>query len=203
MIRLLLLLSATMFVTMLIGGQDRGQMRQGLIAAAESELPLPADPVQQAPAAQTPATQTMVETPIAPPADPQTAPVTLASLTPLSPALPAQDGSAVAQPALYLSAETPAPVADQITLAEPVSTPEPVTEAEPEFLPLLYVNSAAINVRQGPSTDHAVIGRLTRNESVLVVEPEFAGWVRIRIEGDGVEGFVAARLMTEQDPAGN
>ena len=27
------------------------------------------------------------------------------------------------------------------------------------------------------------------------------GWLRIRIEGDGIEGYVAARLLTDRAPA--
>ena len=68
-------------------------------------------------------------------------------------------------------------------------------------LPLRWVTADAVNVRQGPSTANPVIGRVTRGEAVTMVD-EQAGWVRIRIEGDGVEGFVAARLLTDLDPAG-
>ncbi len=199
MIRLLLLLSATMFLTLLIGGQDRGQLRQGLIAAAEPE-PTPATET-----ALPVATQGM-PAPLDQSSDPQ---VTLAAHVPLSPARPALDEQLIAEPALFTDA-SPADGADLVQPASLADAPQPEIQpatfaelSEPDPLPLLYVNSAAINVRQGPSTDHAVIGRLTRNEAVLVVEPELAGWVRIRIEGDGVEGFVAARLMTERDPAGN
>jgi uncharacterized protein YgiM (DUF1202 family) len=45
-----------------------------------------------------------------------------------------------------------------------------------------------------------VAGRLTRGEAVTVVADAGDGWLRIRIEGDGLEGFVAARLLTETAP---
>jgi uncharacterized protein YgiM (DUF1202 family) len=81
-----------------------------------------------------------------------------------------------------------------------------VANAAPEVsndLPIMYVSSRSVNVRGGPSTDFEIVGRLTRAEAVTVVEPETDGWVQIRIEGDGVEGYIAARLLSDTDPAGN
>jgi uncharacterized protein YgiM (DUF1202 family) len=64
---------------------------------------------------------------------------------------------------------------------------------------VLFVGSKSVNVRSGPGKDFAVVSRLARGEAVLVVAdgegPD--GWSLIRIEGDGVEGYVAARLLTE------
>lgn len=59
------------------------------------------------------------------------------------------------------------------------------------------VVAASVNVRGGPSTGHSVIGRLTRNEEVEVLEASGSGWLRVRIQGDGVEGWVAARLVAQ------
>jgi len=177
MIRLMLLLSATMFLVLLIGGEDRGQLRHGLVAQAPEISPTETDPTPAAAAA--PAQGTAAPAPEA----------NLVAFVPMSPPTP--------EPAVHRSTTT-TPLF-QTTSPEPVA--EPVSEPAP--MPLLFVNSNAINVRQGPSTNFAVVGRLTRNESVLVVQPEENGWVRIRIEGDGVEGFVAARLMTDRDPTGN
>lgn len=55
----------------------------------------------------------------------------------------------------------------------------------------------SINVRGGPSTGFEVVGRLARDEEVEVIEASDAGWMRIRIQGDGVEGWVAARLLSQ------
>ncbi len=64
---------------------------------------------------------------------------------------------------------------------------------------IMYVLPKSVNVRAGPGTDTAVLDRLTKGEAVLVVSqgegPD--GWSLIRIEGDGVEGYVAARLLAE------
>lgn len=180
MVRLLLLLSISMFLVLLIGGEDRGQLRHGLIAAAPEEEP---------------ATATQVAADAPAPAAPKD--VNLASFVPLSPPVP--------QPAVQRSTPTPEPVVEApVAVAVPEAEVQQVALLpEPEPMPILFVNSNAINVRQGPSTNYAVVGRLTRNEAVLAVEPVENGWVRIRIEGDGVEGFVAARLLTDRDPSGN
>ncbi|MES2435338.1 MAG: SH3 domain-containing protein [Pseudomonadota bacterium] len=100
-------------------------------------------------------------------------------------ALPATE--AVFVPAAPLMA-TPA-VAETVAAAD---------GAQPEGV-LMVVNSKSANVRSGPGKDYDVVGRLTRGESVLVVSqgegPD--GWSLIRIEGDGVEGYIASRLLTE------
>ena len=82
--------------------------------------------------------------------------------------------------------------------------PAPVPEMQPEIaneaaLRILRVNASGLNVREGPGTGYAVVGRLKRGDEVLVVvEPEASGgWALIRIEGDGVEGYVSGRLLAE------
>jgi len=71
--------------------------------------------------------------------------------------------------------------------------------AEPPQGKLFYIAADSVNVREGPGKDHAVIDRLPKGEAVLVLEqgegPD--GWSLIRIEGDGVQGYIAARLLTE------
>ncbi|WP_426034276.1 SH3 domain-containing protein [Cypionkella sp. TWP1-2-1b2] len=64
---------------------------------------------------------------------------------------------------------------------------------------LMVVNTKSANVRSGPGKDFDVVGRLMRGDSVLVVaQGEGAdGWSLIRIEGDGIEGYIATRLLTE------
>ncbi|WP_162232918.1 SH3 domain-containing protein [Cypionkella psychrotolerans] len=73
---------------------------------------------------------------------------------------------------------------------------EPIA-AEPGVL--MVVNAKSANVRSGPGKDYDVVGRLMRGDSVLVVaQGEGAdGWSLIRIEGDGIEGYIATRLLTE------
>lgn len=51
------------------------------------------------------------------------------------------------------------------------------------------------NVRSGPSTGHQVIGRLDAADEVSIIEEDPSGWVRIRVEGDGIDGWIAKRLL--------
>ena len=86
-----------------------------------------------------------------------------------------------------------------IGMAQPI--PEPVAEV---VLPVAIeasgsyrsVQVAGANVRGGPSTNHGVIGRVTMGEEVEVVENAGNGWVRVRIQGDGVDGWMAERLLS-------
>ena len=90
--------------------------------------------------------------------------------------------------------------------AQPVMTapqPEPVVEAPPTPPEpagrILYIDAKSGYVRSGPGKEFEVVDRLKRGEAVLGVSegegPD--GWALIRIEGDGTEGYVAARLLRE------
>lgn len=179
MFKLVSLLAAGMFLTLLIGGKDYGQTRQGLIGVtiAPEERPV----VREA----------AVVAPIVPPK----VDVKLANFTPISVQTPPpvlKSGSSVIAGPFVIVGE-----------AKVEAVAKAVAEQTSDALPVMFVSSNAVNVRQGPSTDYEVVGRLTRAEAVTVVSPEQDGWVRIAIEGDGLEGFIAARLLTNTDPTGN
>jgi uncharacterized protein YgiM (DUF1202 family) len=180
MFKLVFVLAAGMFVTLLIGGEDNGQVRQGLVGVE------PATEALVQPAAAVPAAVPAAE---ALPA--QNAAVKLITFTPMAVQTPKP-----AQPAPIVGAFVLEGV-DETKLVEAAPTPV----AAPDALPVLYVISNSVNVRGGPSTNFEVVGRLTRAEAVTVVSPAEDGWVQIRIEGDGVEGFIAARLLTDIAPA--
>jgi hypothetical protein len=152
MFRLLVLLCAGLFLALLVGGQDRGQLRFGLMnapVAAKAPTPLPETPVEVTAAAFAPAKPVMV------------API--------------------------------APVAVAVAV-------EPVVAAAPAFEPqVFYIDAKSVNVRSGPGKTNPVIARLSRDEAVLVVSQtdEENGWSLIRIEGDGVEGYVATQLLRQ------
>ncbi len=65
---------------------------------------------------------------------------------------------------------------------------------------VMYVSGRTVNVRSGPSTRKPVVGKLTRGEAVSVVWVEDNGWARIRVEGDGVDGYMSADFLTETQP---
>lgn len=172
MIRLLALLGVAMFLALLIGGQDRGQERLGL-----SQQPLMPPVTARAPAK-------AVE-----------APAAVAELVPIAAPAPARteapESVAVAPEVQKLTTPT-------FTLSNLEEADVVATAVEPTKI--LYVAATSINVRQGPSTNDKVLDRLVRYEAVSLVKDAGDGWVQIRIEGDGIEGFVAARFLTDKAP---
>ncbi len=88
----------------------------------------------------------------------------------------------------------PAPRPDRSTLAV-AETAEPRT-----VYPIWFVTGQRVNVRQGPSTDFIVMGSVVYGEAAEVIADSGGEWVKIRIEGDGVEGFIARRFMSEVEP---
>lgn len=161
MFRLMAFLCVGLYAAMLIGGQDRGQLRFGLQeAAANKAAAIQAADFAAAQAVQpdpSPSVSTQVVTASFAPEQPLMASPTLAQETPASPAPAVSEGR------------------------------------------VLYVAAQSVNVREGPGKDHAVVDRLPQGEAVLVLVqgdgPD--GWSLIRIEGDGIEGYVASRLLTE------
>lgn len=139
--------------------------------------------------------------PVMPPRDVQTASVSRANATGLSDIAPARavidptpDASDVGG-TLVANAPTADPVA-------PVQEPEIVAVAsdaplETETLPdLRFVDGDRVNMRGGPGTDYAVIGRLVRNDMVEVLQDDGNGWLHLRATASGDEGWMAARLVT-------
>lgn len=178
MIRLTLLLCAGMFAALLIAGEDRGQLRPGLARAA-------------ALAADEPVTQEIAEV--------------AAEVAVVAPAAAPID--AVIQPAAFSPEADPTPTAAFTLetsaaplLPEQVPAPQSAATAAPLSGEIRYVTASSVNVRQDPSTDAAVVGRLTRGEAALVVWQEGTDWARIVIEGDGLEGYVAARFLSDAAP---
>ena len=172
MFRWLAVLCFGLYVAMLIGGEDRGQVRLGLqpIAAEKRD----AFAVAQG------------TTPVAEPQSeylrPDDQQIVSASFAPEKPLM-----------------IIPAPVEVAMTQPEVVefAAVEPIVQ-EPQGR-VFYVNAPSVNVREGPGKDHAVLVSLPRGEAVLVlVEGEGPdGWSLVRVEGDGVEGYIASRLLAE------
>lgn len=170
MIRMTLILCAGLFGAMVIGGEDRGQVRFGLM--------------------------------------PQTTPDTAAVASFAEPAEPAQIADSepvmVAQAAVAPAKQSPLLMNASFAPEAPLMT-EPAVQAAPEAPAaettgrILRVTSRTLNVRSGPGTDYPVMDRLKRGDEVLVVAESDGndGWAMIRIEGDGLEGYVSARLLSE------
>jgi uncharacterized protein YgiM (DUF1202 family) len=177
MFKLTALLCLGMFVTMMVAGADHGQLRPGLVLAAQE-------------AAQTPA-----------PATPAAPEILLASA---APAAVAADVAPVATPVVVAQAAPPvpnatAPVFSLATYSDTVAATDapavPPTEGT-----LAYIAGRSVNVREGPGRENAVLTKLSRGEAVTVVWQDDTGWSRIRIEGDGLEGYVSTEFLTATAP---
>ena len=88
---------------------------------------------------------------------------------------------------------------------EPAPIPEPVVEAvaepEPEPAPVVepdlrFVDGDRVNLRGGPGTDYAVVGKLLRDDMVEVLKDEGNGWLHLRVSATGDEGWMADWLLT-------
>lgn len=163
MFRYLVFFGAAFYLTLLIGGEDRGQQRMGLMGAYDVAI---------APAL--PALEQVTET--------QTA------STPAAPSdtlriLPAPERATI-QPASLTS-----------TTAEPA-----FNDFNNPTVTLRYITADAANVRDAASRTGSVIDRVERGEIVQLVE-EVGDWVHIRIEGDGIDGFVHRRLVSTDAPS--
>lgn len=129
------------------------------------------------------------------------APQTAAQTAPIATALADPAKLTPVTEAAYTT-DTPAPAVTPVRLAPmpgPSLHPAPEYRQPPEAMAvaggtLWAVNTSSLNVRSGPSTGNAVVDRLTRGEQVLVTA-ESGGWVRIRIEGDGTDGWVSKKLL--------
>lgn len=105
-------------------------------------------------------------------------------------------------PAHAPAAATPAPVftlsALPTTRMEAAAQPAPEAATEPSTAmgEVWYVTAKTVNVREAPTTDSSVMGKLTQGEAVSVSFDEGSEWAHVRIEGDGLEGYVALRFLS-------
>lgn len=191
MLRLTLILVAGMLLALLTAGEDRGQLRPGLArAVAEADAaPEPAKAAGTEAAADE--VVRVVEAPVAKRA-------------------PAAKVAPVAAVAVAAPVPEPRPVREVVQEVEEVFTlsnlptetppaaPEPVAEGVEGQI--LYVTAASVNVRDGPSTEASVLGKLGAGEAALVVADVDGEWARIVIQGDGMEGYVALRFLGAEAP---
>ena len=110
-------------------------------------------------------------------------------------------GFVPAQPVMLAAAPavSPKPAAAEPVVAAP--TPEALPAPRVTGGTLYTVATRRANVRDGPGRSFAVVGSLAQGEQVLVVTEAqpIEGWLRIRIEGDGVEGYMSASLLTRSE----
>lgn len=157
MIRLVTLLCISLYLGLMVLGQDHGQKRYGLLMA--DKAPKNVQAMQQV--------------------------------------APTQVVFVPAQPVMK---PTPVVATSVVAVVDPV---EPAPEALPDpEIPggtLFTVAANQANVREGPGKSFSVLGSLIAGEQVLVVDEAnpTEGWSKVRIEGDGIEGYVATKLLTQ------
>lgn len=93
-------------------------------------------------------------------------------------------------------AGTPAPDADL-----PPSVAEEIETALSQSQ-VWYVTGEVVNVREGPGTAFPVVGKVVFGEATEILSDPADDWVRIRIQGDGIEGFMARRFLQDSEPNG-
>lgn len=176
MFKLTLVLCATLFLVMLIGGDNGGQLRPGLAAATVASVPEPTPVVAEV------ADPVIEEQPALADQAPATTPVVMAAPT--------------AAPVVSDQPEAEAEVFSLATFADPATAPTE-TPATPTSAggDLAVVSARAVNVRSGPGTDFDILTRLGQGEAVTRIGDAGNGWALIRIEGDGVEGYVSTDYL--------
>ncbi|MBV1867430.1 MAG: SH3 domain-containing protein [Marinosulfonomonas sp.] len=88
----------------------------------------------------------------------------------------------------------PAPVAAQIETAAVAGgiTNPPNT--------VRFVSNKRVNVRAGPSTQFEVVDQVLFADAVEIIGDANGEWVHIRIQGDGVDGYMASRFLQDAAP---
>ncbi|WP_339108109.1 SH3 domain-containing protein [Thioclava sp. GXIMD4216] len=105
------------------------------------------------------------------------------------------------------------PKSAAITRAFPKPMPGPALRSSPEYrdlhaeaastfgqetpadMQVWRVTAGALNVRSGPAASYQRVDGVTRGEEVQMIAQN-GGWAKIRIEGDGIEGWVSKRFLS-------
>ncbi|MGB5560578.1 MAG: SH3 domain-containing protein [Paracoccaceae bacterium] len=188
MIRLLLILVAGIGLVMYFADEIGGTVQSSQRAEATPKVeplrnPAPAATVTMASLGAEPAEPKAAQPRRARPARAPSDPADMVSF--LNPVVIGADGKIV-------------PQAAKIPTVEPAKA-EAITKPQ---IPVRYVTASRVNVRGGPSTADPVVGSVDLAEAVQVLSDPTAEWVLIRIEGDGIEGFVASKFLDDTDPQG-
>ncbi len=202
MFKLIFLLCVLIVATLLtLGGRRDAPLRDGL-AGKYTPLhykdpgPAPPQPAPLAAAGQGPRPLSPGIDPAPARAVPQARPQPEPAAGPAVSAAFATAGSvpedAQTVPGLTL-ALPPAQTADG---GDPASQPPQPAAAAADAAPQLqYVLADTVNVRAGPSAGTDSLTRLDRGEAVQVLPSDTPGWSRVRLQGDGQEGYVASRFL--------
>jgi len=59
------------------------------------------------------------------------------------------------------------------------------------------VNATRVNLRNGPGTDHNVVGKLDRDTEVALLNATNGSWVKLRVIETNWVGWISASLLRE------
>lgn len=178
---------------MLIGGADRGQQRFGLRDAPVAGVAVE-EPVAVAEAVAPEPVAEVAEVVVAEPAVVATLPAGVGAMPLVDPAAFQPDATAE----VFSLANAQEGLMDLVPDEAAAAALSPDADVPEDGGDVVWavVMAEAVNVRAGPSTGDSVAGRLVRGDEVMLVGPEQDGWVQVRVEGDGIDGFVAARFLS-------
>lgn len=77
----------------------------------------------------------------------------------------------------------------------PAGQPQPTDPNPPPFGELARVTGTEVNLRAGPSTADAVVGRVAEGQTVRVLTPDRDGWSGIEDPATGNEVYIASRFL--------
>ena len=187
MLKWLVGLGLFIYAFLMIAGGDDSQQRAGLREVPEDQTPpvIVSAPVTDDQVLRTAATELVPMLPAPPirvlPPKPDAVPVVQAQI----PAVQDAVMQALLDPTLETEAMTFAPDPDA---------------ALAEGTVLRWVAVERANVRSGASKTASVTARIEQGEAVSVLWTEPSGWARVRIEGDGIDGYVHESLLTDLNP---
>ena len=78
--------------------------------------------------------------------------------------------------------------------AASAATPAPVPEGA------LYVTATSMNLRGGPSTQNAVVGKLKRGDIVTPTGAEENGWLPVLLADGRTRGYASAKFLSAEAP---
>lgn len=113
----------------------------------------------------------------------------------------AEDGSEIAlDPAALV--QPAALVTDEPAPAETPGADQEATPAEPDEAtatlparPRVTVSGSRVNLRNGPGTRYAVLGRLTLGDAAEILRENGNGWTKIRVIDSGRIGWMSSRFL--------
>ncbi len=87
-----------------------------------------------------------------------------------------------------------------ITTDAPAPTPLATERIAPTPKDIRTIHASRVNMRQGPGTSYSVITRLLANDTVVVLEDNGTGWLRLKSQSNGRVGWIAASLVSRKAP---